>query len=110
VTTHGQIYYEKDWFNRKMHVQLGIDLHWKSSYFAYNYDPATQQFFLQNELEVPNYLVADIFFNFQLIRGLVFLKVINVLEGLQAEGYQATPFYPGQGRGIDLGVKWLFFD
>jgi len=110
ITTHGQVYYEKDWFNRRIHVQLGVDFHWKSTYFAYDYDPATQQFILQNELEVPNYLVADIFLNFQLIRGLVFLKVINVLEGVQAAGYMATPYYPGQDRGFDFGVKWLFFD
>ena len=44
-------YWKGSWFNHSIPVQIGIDVHHKSAYYANAYDPVTQQFYLQNEEE-----------------------------------------------------------
>ncbi len=107
---NGKLYYENLLFNKVMWAQIGLDMHWQSSYFAMDYDPITQQFFLQNDFEVPSYLIADLFISFKVKRFRWFFKMTNVLQNIEAEGYFATPFYTGQKRILDFGVNWMFFD
>lgn len=107
---NGSIYYEGDWFGDNIHVQTGFDLHWRSRYFAMAYDPVVQQFHLQQDFRLPDYALVDLFFNFKILRARFFIKFTNLLQGLQAEGYQTTPFYQAQNRVFDLGVNWQFYN
>ncbi len=107
---NSKLYYENLLFNNVMWAQIGFDMHWQSSYFAMDYDPITQQFFLQNRFEVPSYLIADLFISFKVKRFRWFFKMTNVLQNVEAEGYFATPYYTGQRRILDFGVNWMFFD
>ena len=91
-------------------MQFGLDMNWKSTYMANSYDPVTQQFYLQDDFELPSYLLVDVFFNFKIGNALLFVKMINLMEGILADGYLATPFYRGTNRNFDLGLKWFFFD
>ena len=66
---------------------------------------------LQNKFLVENVVNTDLFMNFRIKRVLLFLKINNLLQGLAGvQGYYNTPVYIGQGRGVELGVNWLFFD
>jgi len=107
---NGQLYYENDPFGGNIQIQAGLDFHVKSSYFANAYDPVIQQFFLQDELEIPSFVLVDLFLNFKILRTFVFLKVININEGFQADGFLTTPYYRGQFTTFDVGIRWLFFD
>lgn len=110
IHASGKLYYENLLFNEVMWAQVGFDMHWRSAYFAMNYDPITQQFFLQNDFEIPSYLLADLFVSFKVKRIRWFFKMTNVLQNLEAEGYFTTPYYTGQRRIFDFGVNWMFFD
>ena len=93
-----------------MWAQIGFDIHWQSAYFAKDYDPVTQQFYLQNDFEIPSYLLADLFVSFKVKRIRWFFKMTNVLQNVEADGYFTTPYYTGQKRTLDFGVNWMFFD
>ena len=110
IHANGKLYYENQLFNKVMWAQAGFDMHWRSAYFAMDYDPITQQFFLQNDFEIPSYLLADLFLSFKVKRIRWFFKMTNVLQNLEAEGYFITPYYTGQRRTFDFGVNWMFFD
>ena len=80
------------------------------SYFAYDYDPITQQFFLQNDFEVEGYLLADLFADLRIGRWNFFFKLVNVGDQILDDGYFITPYYRGQQRTFDFGISWVFFD
>ncbi len=40
----------------------------------------------------------------------VFLKMTHFNQFDRFDGYFATPYYPGQKKVLDLGVKWYFFN
>ncbi len=107
---NGSLYFEGPLFGGKLHGQTGVDVHWRSAYYANAYDPVTRQFLVQHEFEVPSYPVVDVFFGFRLNRTRVFVRMSHVNQGAPAEGYFITPYYSGVQRTFDLGIDWLFFD
>ena len=106
---NGRYYWSGQVFQRSVPVQVGINAHAKSAYYANGYDPVTQQFHLQDDMELDAFLAVDFFINMRVDKVFAFVKVTHLNQPNNG-GYFVTPYYPGQSRVIDLGVKWLFFD
>jgi hypothetical protein len=110
VFWYQQIYYESH-FQNNLFFQLGADMYMRSSYDAYAFMPATQQFYTrENDVTNSSTLVVDAFINFRLKSALLFLKVPAVNELISGEGYFLTPDYPGVKTTFVFGVEWMFFD
>ncbi len=107
---NAQLYYSNFLFGSKLEANIGLDVHYRSAYYAYDYAPAIQSFFRQDNFQVPDVLVADVFVNFKISRVRVFLKMTHVNQGFPDPGYFYTPYYPGVPMIFDLGLNWLFFD
>ncbi len=107
---NAKIYYENIVFDGNLQFQFGVDTHWKSAYLANAYDPAIQQFYLQDNFSLPAVAVIDIFANLKINRGRLFLKYINLGKAFSNTGYFASPGYIGQINGLDFGFKWAFYD
>ena len=103
-------YYEGGMFGGNLIGQIGIDVHYTSSYYARGYAPAVQQFFVQNSYKIPDYPIANFFFGFRINTTRVFARMSHLNQGFTDEGYFLTPYYPGIGRSFDIGIDWLFFD
>lgn len=104
------IYYERELFGGIMPAQIGIDAHWKSKFRGNAFNPAIQQFHLQDAHEIGNYVYVDAFWNFRVNRVFLFLKINNLLQGVSAPNYFETPFYIAQPRSFEFGFQWRFFD
>ncbi|WP_310587245.1 putative porin [Fibrella aquatilis] len=97
-------------YAKVLHIQTGIDVHYKSSYFADAYMPVTQQYYLQNVEEVEGAVLADVFANMRVNRVRFFLKLSHANQGLFGPGYYVSPGFPQIQRGLCFGVDWLLFD
>lgn len=106
-----RFYFDSPLFDENVYVQLGIDLRYKSSYFAEAYNPSFQQFYLQNTFDVYAYPVADLFLDFRINRTRVLFKYNHLNAGMMSEeGYFVTPDYTGYRSFLDLGITWYLFD
>ena len=106
---YGRIFFLDKWFKGSVPVQLGLCLHYKSQYNATAYDPVIQQFHLQDSESVENYLAMDAFLSMTISHISVLLKSTHLNQPRES-GYFTTPYYSGQPRVLDFGVRWLFFD
>jgi hypothetical protein len=106
---NSRIYYGSSFFDNKIYVMIGADLHYKSDYRSLAYNPAIQQFYLQDNFLIPSYLLIDGFIEFQIDHFTFFLKMTHANQS-QLSGYFTFPHYIGQKRTLDLGIKWLFFN
>lgn len=97
-------------YKKKLYIQTGVELHYKSGYFAEAYMPAIQQFHLQDKQSVEGYLKADIFADLRINRVRLFLKLSHANQGLFNSGYYVSPRFAGMGRTFEFGVHWLLFD
>lgn len=107
-----QLAYRNTLFSGKMMIHTGIDVHYRSAYFAPVYNPIYQQYYLQNNSKLDGFVHADLFFNFKVKSFRFFAKIAHVNQGapIGSDGYLITPLYPGMRRTFDMGVIWQFFD
>jgi len=105
-----QLSYENMLFNNNLQVQIGVDFHWRSSYYDLAYDPAMQQYYVQDQIASPAFPLTDVFFNGKMKRGRFFFKYNNLVQAFTQSGYLATPVYPGQRNILDFGFELLLFD
>lgn len=103
-------YLEGFLFRKALYMQIGVEGHYRSDYYADAYMPAIGQFHLQNEFLVRAYPVVDVFANARVGRVRIFAKMSHVNDGLLGNGYFVTPYYPGQRRVFGFGVSWPLFD
>jgi Putative porin len=97
-------------YKKKLYIQTGVELHYKSSYYADGYMPAIQQFHLQSKQEILGYLQTDVFADLRINRVRLFVKFAHVNQGLFNGGYYASPGFAGMGRTFEFGLHWLLFD
>ncbi len=97
-------------YRKKLYVQAGVELHYKSGYYADAYMPAIQQFHLQDTQKVEGYLQADAFANLRINRVRLFFKFGHVNQGLWGDGYYVSPKFAAMGRTFEFGLHWLLFD
>lgn len=97
-------------YAKVLHIQTGLDIHYKSSYFADAYMPVTQQYHIQNVQAVEGALLADVYANMRVNRVRFFLKMSHANQGLFGPGYYVSPGFPQIQRGFCFGVDWLLFD
>lgn len=111
IFANASLYYTNFLFKDKLQLRGGLDVHYRTAYFANSYDPVTMQFYVQNKYEIPEYYKVDIFVNLKVSSARIFVKLTNITEfiGL-TDGYLTAPFYTGQRGIIDLGLSWMFYD
>lgn len=105
-----QLVYENIVFKKNMQVQVGFDVHWRSSYTALGYDPAIQQYYVQDGFVNEAYPLTDVFLNGKFKGGRFFVKYHNLLQAFTGTGYIITPDYRGQINILDFGFDLILFD
>ena len=107
---NAQLAYENMLFKGNLQVQIGVDAHWRSEYTALGYDPAIQQYYVQDNTTARAFPLVDVFFNGKFKRGRFFVKYHNLQQAITGLGYLPTPTYRGQGNILDFGFDLILFD
>ena len=104
-----RLFWRGDWFQNAVPVEIGVDMYLRTAYMANQYTPVLSQFYIQNELRNEAYAAFDFFVNMKIRNLRASIKWTHFNQQAN-DGYFATPYYPGQGAILDLGIQWLFFD
>ena len=91
-------------------LQLGADVHYHTSYYAPYYQPATQQFQLQEEVEVGNYPLINAYANLHLKQARFFVMFYNVGSKFVDPEYFSLPHYPLNPMSMKMGISVTFND
>ena len=97
-------------YKKLLYVQFGIDIHHQSAYFADAYQPALQQYHLQNNYQVPAFVQLDPYVSLRINRVRLFFKMSHANYGLLNNNYYTAYLHPAMSRVFGYGVKWLLFD
>lgn len=89
-------------------VQLGVDLHYFTSYNAPYYEPATQQFQVQDEVKVGNYPLINAYLNFHLKQARFFVEAYNLSSQFVSPNYFSLAHYPLNPMMLKMGVSVMF--
>ena len=65
-------------YAKVLNIQIGADAHYYTSYYAPYYEPATQQFQIQEEKKIGNYPIINVYANFNLKQTRFFISGYNI--------------------------------
>jgi len=89
-----------------LHVQVGIDCNYYTSYYAPTYNPATMTFYNQTDTKCGNFLFANLYANFKLKKARFYVMYSHANHGLIGNNnYFAIPHYPLNPHRIQFGVS-----
>lgn len=97
-------------------IQLGVDAHFHSKYYAPAYDPVLLQFYNQNVGEgregtkIGNFPFSTVYANFHLKRTRFFVMMYNVGKGLSSDNYFTLDRYPVNPMIFKFGLSWNFMN
>lgn len=92
-------------------VQLGADVHYFTSYYAPYYEPATQQFQLQdpeNRVKVGNFPLINAYANFHLKQARFFIGAYNLGTMFTEPNHFSLPHYPLNPYLLKFGIAVKF--
>ena len=107
---YARLYFAGKWFNNSIPVQFGANTYYRSEYYGNAYEPTMQSFYVQNSFVLEDYLRYNLFFNMQIKNLRISLKMTHFNQFDKFDGYFVTPYYPGQKKVLDLGIRWYFFN
>lgn len=93
-----------------LHLQLGVDCDYYTSYYAPAYQPATATFHNQRELKLGNYPFMNAYANMKLGRVRFYVLMSHVNQGLFGSNYFSIPHYPLNPRRFQMGLSVDFWN
>ena len=110
IVTRNTLYYANYVFKGKpLYLQTGVTFKYFTLFKANAYNPLLSEFVLQNDTEIGNYPILDFFFNMQVRRTRIFLKVENFGASFTGRNYYSAPNYPYRDLTVRFGLVWNFF-
>lgn len=98
---------------RVLNIELGADVRYFTQYYAPDYAPAIEQFYLQNpetRFKLGGYPLVNAYLNLHLKRTRIFVQMYNLIQGTGEKSYFLAPHYPLNPRILKVGLSWNFFD
>ncbi|MDR2802413.1 MAG: putative porin [Prevotellaceae bacterium] len=90
-------------------AQLGVDMHYNTSYYTHAYSPGAGAFYTQDKRSVGNYPYLDAFIHLKWKHAHIFLKVVNVAERWPNSDFFSTLHYLRPERTFKIGLTWYFY-
>jgi hypothetical protein len=89
-----------------LQLQLGVDVRYFTKYHAPAYEPATQQFYVQREVETGNYPLMNAYVNGKLHQVRFFINFYNIGTSFMDGGaYFSLPHYPVSPMLMKFGLS-----
>ena len=94
-------------YAKALDIQMGIDAHYFTSYYAPYYEPATQQFQTQEEKKIGNYPIINAYINFRLKQARFFITGYNLgSRFISPTEYFSLVHYPLNPMKIRVGISF----
>ncbi|MBR5102040.1 MAG: putative porin, partial [Muribaculaceae bacterium] len=92
-----------------LHVQLGVDGNYYTSYYAPGYNPATMTFHNQRDMKCGDFAFMNLYANFNLKQARFYVMYSHANKGLFGkDNYFSVPHYPLNPARFLLGVSVRF--
>lgn len=107
---YNNLYYHGTWV-KALDVQMGVDMRFFTKYYAPILNPALGQFCVQNQEQVGNYPVMNVYANFYVkhIRLKLFAQYQHFNASFMNKQYFAMPGYPMAPDMFRAGLSWHFY-
>lgn len=111
LVTRNTLYYQNYFFKGKpLLAQIGITFKYFTKYYANEFNPVLNEFYIQNSTQIGDYPTFDVFVNGEVRRTRIYFKVENITDTLTGRNYFASPNNPARDLSVRLGIVWNFWN
>lgn len=89
-------------------LQLGANMYYNTAYHAPYYEPASQQFQMQDEVKVGGYPLVNAYVNFHLKQARFFVMAYNLSSKFVDPNYFSLAHYPLNPMVLKMGIAVTF--
>jgi len=104
------LFYENMLFHHALQVKIGVDVYYNTAYYGYAYNPVVDQYYVENQEKLGNYIYWDPFISFRIKTFRIFFKLENAGSGLEGNYYFYALRYPMPDRTLRMGISWDFWN
>jgi hypothetical protein len=110
LTLYHNLYYHGCWF-KALDTQIGVDMRYFTKYYAPILNPALGQFCIQDQEQVGNYPVMNVYANFYVrsLRLKLFVQYQHINTLFMNKPYFEMPGYPMAPGMFRAGFAWHFY-
>jgi hypothetical protein len=110
LTLYHNLYYHGCWF-KALDTQIGVDMRYFTKYYAPILNPALGQFCIQDQEQVGNYPVMNVYANFYVrsLRLKLFVQYQHINTLFMNKPYFEMPGYPMAPGMFRAGLAWHFY-
>lgn len=108
--TRNTLYFATDMFKKNLYVQTGVTFKYFTEYYANRYNPLLSEFSVQNNQNIGDFPLFDVFLNFKVRQARFYFKAehLNSLLGKE-NNYYSAPNNPYRDFIIRFGLVWNLF-
>lgn len=111
LVTRNTLYYQDYFFKgNPLEAQIGITFKYFSKYFANEFNPILNEFYIQNNTKIGGYPMLNVFVNGKVRRTRIYFIVENITANFTGRNYFATPSQPLTDLKMRLGLVWNFWN
>jgi len=111
LVTRNTLYYQDYFFKGDpLEAQIGITFKYFNKYFANEFNPILNEFYIQNNTKIGGYPMLNVFVNGKVRRTRIYFIVENITASLTGRNYFATPSQPQTDLKMRLGLVWNFWN
>lgn len=109
--TRNTIYFQDYFFKGDpLFAQIGVTFKYFSKFYANDFNPVLNEFYLQNNTQVGGYPVFSAFVNGKIRRTRIYFKIENFTSDYTGRNYFAASNQPERDFVMRLGIVWNFWN
>jgi hypothetical protein len=97
---------EKQIFKTNLLFQFGVEINYRSAFYAYSWLPATAQFVVGDKIKTGNYPFIDLFLNLNIKTVRLFFQYEHINDGMNAQNSYLFVHFPSNPRVFRFGLSW----
>lgn len=101
--------YSDRFFKKALYMQMGVTFNYYSKYFANDYNPLLGEFYIQNQKQIGDFPVLDVFVNAKVKTARIYLKAEHINSSFSKNNFYSSPSNPYRDFIIRFGIIWTFF-
>jgi hypothetical protein len=102
-------FYQNLLFHKALLLKVGVDVYYNSSYYGYGYNPVVDQYYVENQSKLGNYIYFNPYVDLRIKTFRMFFKLENAGSGLEPYNYFYVLHYPMPDRLLRMGISWDFW-
>ncbi|NMH26706.1 putative porin [Flavobacterium silvaticum] len=107
--TRNTLYFQNHFFKKALLLQTGVTFNYFTKFYADDFNPVINEFFVQSKKEIGGYPMLDFFLDARIKTCRIYFKLEHFNSAWTGNDYLTAPNYPYRDFMIRFGLEWNFF-